>query len=249
MSGCSQDEAHKWRDKVSMRCDISVAKIVIIQGQNRQRPGKDIVQRGRQLVEVFIDRTYCKSFISFRIKMQLHCGIVLLCGMFTFASATLRLPSIFASSMVLPQDTVIPFSGTSNPLASIQVQVDDQTVLTTKASSTGDWTVLLPAMKGILQCSLHEVSVTVHYPLGTQNQHHSNSLAHAKATYGLVAVIIASEARGCARWVHLYMLGAGMLPATLQCTSQHRHRQHTYMQSLQHYWCWCCCVSHCYCRE
>ena len=46
-----------------MRCDISVAKIVIIQGQNRQRPGKDIVQRGRQLlVEVFIDRTYNLSF-------------------------------------------------------------------------------------------------------------------------------------------------------------------------------------------
>ena len=50
--------------------------------------------------------------------------------------------------MVLPQDTAIPFSGTSNPLASVQVQVDDGAVLATKASSTGDWTVLLPAMKG-----------------------------------------------------------------------------------------------------
>ena len=70
-------------------------------------------------------------------------------GLVNTATATLRLPSIFASSMVLPQNTDIPFSGTSSPSATIQVQVDDAAALPTKASASGDWTVSLPPMKGV----------------------------------------------------------------------------------------------------
>ena len=80
-----------------------------------------------------------------RMRMR---GLLLLCGLVNMATATLRLPSIFASSMVLPQNTDIPFSGTSSPSATIEVQVDGAAALTTKASASGDWTVSLPPMKG-----------------------------------------------------------------------------------------------------
>ena len=82
------------------------------------------------------------------MRMRIYCGLVLLCGIVNMATATLRLPSIFASSMVLPQNTDIPFSGTSSPSATIEVQVDDAAALTTKASASGDWTVSLPPMTG-----------------------------------------------------------------------------------------------------
>ena len=59
---------------------------------------------------------------------------------------TLRLPTVFASSMVLPYDAVVPFHGWASPLSSISVIVGTSPPLTTTASADGTWHVDIPPM-------------------------------------------------------------------------------------------------------
>ena len=59
---------------------------------------------------------------------------------------TLRLPSVFSSSMVLPSQNSIPFHGWAAPSSRIKVRVDSLPAVESNTTTSGLWRVVLPAM-------------------------------------------------------------------------------------------------------
>ncbi len=67
------------------------------------------------------------------------------CGLFSPASATVSLSSVFGTNMVIQRDKPVPVSGTASPNTLITVAFNNQTKTTT-SNSGGKWMVMLDPM-------------------------------------------------------------------------------------------------------